>query len=254
MTITFAKPPVIEVMVGQVFVPRPDFLVPHFGILWSALRDRYPRCAHSQPIFSEPEGFLLDASAALLPRVWFLTQDDTSIVQVQQDRLYVNWRQVTPNTTYARFPSVKDEYDRVWGTFVKTLTELTGAAPQRVRLEMAYVNIIPSGDGWKTAAEIGNVLRDFSWTPGSRYLSAPNAIQGQLTLSGPAPKSKATVKIDTLKRAGDDTPALRLEIQVVGVPEDGQSDDSWIEAAHLFIVNGFKDLTTDAMHKQWELK
>jgi uncharacterized protein (TIGR04255 family) len=171
--VTFERPPLKEVVLGQTFVGRPDLFIPHIGVFCGRIRDKYPKAQHAQLILGDGETPVQDSNGNWLPRVWLISEDETWLVQIQQDRLYVNWRQTDQNNDYVRYPAVKTEFDYVWGVLDEVVTELTGVALHPQRLELAYTNIIPAGDAWKTVPELRNVLRDFHWHADGRSLSEP---------------------------------------------------------------------------------
>jgi uncharacterized protein (TIGR04255 family) len=255
MSITFDEPPISEVVLGQVFVNRPDFLVPHYGQFWELLRDQYPKCSHASPIVDAPGQFHQDpASGAWLPRVWFVGIDDTRLVQVQQDRLYVNWRQTDKAETYIRFPAIESEFHRVWSIFEPFVARTTGQPLQTTRLDLTYINIIPKNTHWSTMGDLGVVLRDFGWQPGPRLLPKPSGFAGQYEFNIDG-NTKLLVRINSARRVFDNADVLRLELTAQGLNQTGEARVKWIAAAHDLIVGGFKDLTTKLMHKEvWKLK
>lgn len=252
--LTFANPPLNEVVLGQNFLVRPDFLVPMFGEFWLSIRDQYPKCAHAAPLAQPGEAPVVDqTSGAWLPRIWFISEDDSRLVQLQQDRLYVNWRQMPNGGPYKRFPGVKSEFDRIWGLFEQYLVRTTGQKLSPTRLELTYINIIPQGEGWQHVAGFGNVLRDFQWGRGDRFLPEPQRYAGQFEFSV-AQDLSLLIKVGSGKRVSDQKEVLRLELAAYGTPESRSRDD-WIQAAREVIVKGFKDITTPTMHvDHWHLE
>ena len=251
--VTFERPPLNEVVLGQTFFPRPDFLIPHIGEFSARLRDRYTKAQHAQIVLGEGETPVQDSNGNWIPRVWLISSDDTWLVQIQQDRLYVNWRQAGATSSYVRFPAIKAEFDRVWAILNDVVLTTTGAALQPQRLELSYTNIIPSGDAWKTVPDLRNVLKDFQWKDGARSLPAPSRYSSQLEFQLPQHETSMVVRSDIGKRTSDGLGILRVELRVTGSAQ-GTSLDEWVEAAHQHIVHGFKDLTTTEMHeKHWGL-
>jgi hypothetical protein len=255
MTITFAKPPINEVVIGIAFLPRQDFLVPHFGQFWAQIRGQYPKVAHAAPIFTAGSQLVQDAvSGTWLPRVWLVSDDDSRLVQLQQDQLYVNWRQTEEAKPYPRFPVIRDEFNRVWDLFCKFLQKEMGAGPQPVRLEVSYINVIPQGEGWASVVDFGGVLRDFKWHPGQRYLPAPLRYAANFEFEMDKGITLAA-KTAMGRRLPDNNEVLRLELVAKSVISGEFDMSSLVERAHDIIVNAFKDLTTDAMHRDpWQLQ
>jgi uncharacterized protein (TIGR04255 family) len=238
--VSFVSPPVAEVSVGVVFSPRPDLLIAHIGDFWSLIRDQYPRSEHAQLVLGEGEAPVQDRFGNWLPRVWFLSEDNCMLVQIQQDRLYVNWRATDIDATYPRFPTVKS-------LFVSRVAELTGAPPVPVRVELSYTNFISVGEAVRSTADLSKVLKDFRWAEDHKYLSPPSGIALNMTFPLPSGAGNLRVRTATAERAKDHARGLHLELQVVAASNAGQSIDELIEEGHQTIIHAFEDLTTAEM-------
>lgn len=242
--VSFVRPPVAEVSVGVVFSSRPDLLIPYIGEFWGLIRDRYPHTEHAQLVLGEGDVPVQDQFGNWLPRVWFVSEDRGMLVQVQQDRLYVNWRATNTEATYPRFPAVKNEFDRVWALFVDHVTELTGASPVPVRVEVSYTNFILGGELLTTTADLSKVLKDFRWAEDHKHLSPPSGLALSMTFPLPSRSGNLRVRASTAERTTDHTRGLHLELQVVAASNAGRSIDQLIEEGHQSIIHAFEDLTT----------
>lgn len=245
--VSFVRPPVAEVSLGVVFSPRPDLLIAHIGDFWNLIRDRYPRSEHAQLILAEGEAPVQDRFGNWLPRVWFLGEDNCMLVQIQQDRLYVNWRATEKDVPYPRFPAVKAEFDRVWGLFVGRVAELTGAPPVPVRVELSYTNFILAGETVKSTADLSKVLKDYRWADDHKYLSPPSTVALNMTFPLRSGAGNLRVRTASAQRARDKARGLHLELQVVATLNEGQSLNELVEEGHETIVHAFEDLTTAEM-------
>lgn len=248
---TFDDPPVNEVALGRTFLHRPDFLLPYFGGYWQRVSAKYPKVEHAAPIVDPTT---LSGDQYFLPRVWLVSSDSTTLLQVQQDRLHFNWRQSDAGNPYVRFPVVQAEFLDAWNAFEMYLKETTGQPVQPVNAELVYVNII-SLDGVKdTVSLLERSLRDFKLDAGPRFLPRPGG--ANVMLSYGIPDSKNTFKVSTaaVKRKKTGEPALKLELSVTGKCPGDASFEEWSSKAHDFLVQGFKDLTTTEMHKAWKFK
>lgn len=234
------------------FSPRPDLLIAHIGDFWSVIRDRYPSTEHAQLVLGEGEAPVQDRFGNWLPRVWFLSEDNGMLVQVQQDRLYVNWRATDREPTYPRFPAVKNEFDRVWSLFVGRMAQLTGAPPVPVRVEVSYTNFISNGEAVRSTADLSRVLKVFHWAEDHKYLSPPSGIALNMTFPLRSGAGNLRVRAATAERANDRARGLHLELQVVAaISNVGQSIDELIEEGHQTIIHAFEDLTTAEMQDNW---
>ncbi len=137
--VTFADPPVNEVALGRTFLPRPDFLLPYYGVFWERVRSKFPKAEQAPPLFDPAVS--VDPSF-LLPRVWFIAEDGATLLQLQQDRMHFNWRQTDEAKAYVRFSRVQEEFLREWGEFEKCVPEATEQPLQPTGAELSYINFI----------------------------------------------------------------------------------------------------------------
>jgi uncharacterized protein (TIGR04255 family) len=254
MDISFATPPINEVVIGLSFLPRPDFLVPHFGKFWSEISDRYPKVAHATPVLAPNAAPVQDETGAWLPRVWFMSADESYIVQLQQDCMFFNWRHAVKDEPYPRFPSIRDEFYRVLELFQAFLERETQLTLLPTRIEIQYVNAIPQGEGWESVAGFDGVLRDFRWSNEGRYLPSPRRYAGNFDFELPNGVS-LQAKISMGVRKMDGREVLRLELAAARMLGDGVDMKEWVNRAHDGIVQAFRDLTTPEMQKRhWQFE
>lgn len=252
MTITFDNPPLNEVALGRTFLPRPDFLVPHFGAFWNQVRTQFPNVAHAPPIVG-PNDSPFDEGGTLLPRVWLLSEDSSTLVQLQQNRFHFNWRQTPEKATYIRFPAIQAECLRLWALFEEFIRVTTGEPLRPTSAELTYINFIAI-DTAKGAFEIAEkTLQDPVWSLHPRFLPAPTAFAHSFSFDVPNEIGVLQVSTATaLKRDGGNV--FKLELTVRGKHLEGISFGHWSSQAHDFLVAAFKDLTKPEMHAAWKLR
>lgn len=145
--LSFLAPPLVEVSLGILFEQLPGFRTAHFGRFWSAISDEFPETADLPALQALPTGPQFANQPmqlgdwVRLPRVWFVHKDKALLLQVQSDRLYLNWRKVE-NGAYPRFSGL-------FPLFMKNLThwwsfvDSSGIGSLRAKqLEMTYTNQI----------------------------------------------------------------------------------------------------------------
>jgi len=84
------RPPIQEVVFGFIFNPLPSFDMLDVGLYWRERRGDYPRKA-IQPAIADAADPILLASTAM-QRAWFITEQEDYLLQIQQNRFYMNWR------------------------------------------------------------------------------------------------------------------------------------------------------------------
>ncbi len=148
----FNRPPLIEVALGVQFEPLPQMRQGHVGLFWAEIHDQYPNARDLQPL--DPAGETLDgempvftfqiSDAPPLHRAWFISEDQTRLVQVQSDRLIHNWRQVQAEP-YPRFETLYDTFAERFQQFERVLTRAGVPRPTGQQVEMTYINWIATG-------------------------------------------------------------------------------------------------------------
>jgi uncharacterized protein (TIGR04255 family) len=148
----FNRPPLIEVALGLQFEPLPQLRQGHVGLFWTEIRDQYPKARDLQPLepvhetFDE-EGPVFTFQISDVPelhRAWFVSEDETLLVQVQSDRLIHNWRQVR-GESYPRFEVLYETFAERLRQFEVVLGAAGVPRPVRQQVEVTYINWIDAG-------------------------------------------------------------------------------------------------------------
>jgi uncharacterized protein (TIGR04255 family) len=110
----FNNPPVVEVALSVMLEPLPAFRAAHVGLLWNKLRERFPKTVDQPPLDSPQEtedeprrqlGPTLQFEPFGTPpplRTWFLNDQETELLQIQNDRIARNWRRANTSQPYPR--------------------------------------------------------------------------------------------------------------------------------------------------------
>jgi len=143
----YSAPPVVETVLGIEFSPLPDFgfvSVARTHELWA---HEYPHIMEqtalppSRPA-AQGAGFELQFGVdAPAPRLWAIAEDQHELVQVQRDRLVLNWRRLDA------FPSSYPGFDPLMATYEGLLSRFIGHLGDSLTLqplvvEWTYVNSI----------------------------------------------------------------------------------------------------------------
>ena len=255
MAVSFKKPPINEVALGYTFLVRPDLLIPHLGRFWAEIIDAYPNCQHAPPIFDGPDlGVLGDLP---LPRIWFVSADNTRLVQLQQDRLIFNWRDVGEDRSYVRFPAIRAEFERVRDLFQKYVASVTDQPIVATGYSLAYVNIIRRTENWSSFGDVSVVFPDLLWRGENRFLPRPIEQVWKAKFSLPNDFGTILADVQPAKLVKGNDAILKFELTALSGSVGGRSIDfgEWVQVAHDWIVRSFKDLTGGEMHsKVWLLE
>lgn len=259
----FEKPPVIEVVCGVLFKPLESLLAPHLGVLWDRFKAKYPGCREVAPLAPAIERF--DDSAGMelaisdrppLPRVWFMHESETGIVQVQRDRFLHNWKKVRPEDEYPRYTNVIDLFREHLSTFDAFITDVGLGGVEPLQYELTYVNHIPQGEGFDSLGGIGGVLPDFGWrSDDKRFLPTPERVNWRTSFTLPEKAGRLHATIRNGVRNEDGRPLLLLELTARGFGKDGSRAEmwKWFDLGHEWIVRAFADMTDENVQRDvWE--
>jgi uncharacterized protein (TIGR04255 family) len=149
----FGAPPLTEAVLGVQFDVIPGFLAPHIGLVWQHFRKSFPLLEEQAPLPPLFETFgpnpqFMSGMLQLMPgpetpRVFFINEARTELLQVQKDRFLHNWRKIGQADTYPRF-------EKMLETFKDGLAKFSSAiAAERLgpiipnQCEVTYINQVP---------------------------------------------------------------------------------------------------------------
>ena len=186
-------------------------------------------------------------------RHWLISADGTRLVQIQQDRLIVNWRRIKDEDEYPRYGALRDELLRVEEAFESFVFEVTNYAfPPVTQTEVTYINRIPIGRPVSRLSDVDQVLSN-AHLPWTMLLGMPEQLklEQRFRLTGPGTQpSRVYVSL----QPAPDGEALMLNLTMRGLPEGKTMADALInlDFAHQHIVHGFAAITSSALRTAWE--
>jgi uncharacterized protein (TIGR04255 family) len=265
----FKRPPLDEVVLSAQYDPLQRFQVPQIGLLWSKFRDNFPNTEQHPPLDPIIESFrptirpsvqLEVSSTPPIPRCWFLKEDGTELIQVQQDRFIHNWRKVGADDSYPRYEHVRNQFKRELETFCEFLaTEKIGELSP-TQCEVSYINVItletdPIGHG-----EMGRILTSVQSKYTDDFLGQPENVRfaSQYVFSdeNENPLGRLHIAAKPAFRAPDGKPIFILNLTARGAPV-GEAIPGvlrFMDMGREWIVRGFASITTKEMHKIWGRK
>jgi uncharacterized protein (TIGR04255 family) len=266
--VTFATPPVNEVALSVQFQSP---VLDDVGLLadyWPAIRADFPRHEKQPPLppmqedFARPpqSGFQFQLlQAPPQPRYWFLSTDGVTLVQVQSDRFALNWRQQKGDEEYPRYRVLRPEFERRYDAFLD-VARAGGVQPEPTWCELTYINHVDAPGAAEGAhGPLARVLRALSRDPASSTLPPveDTALQQRfllLTEEG-EPVGRLYLAATPAFRNEDGAPIYVLTLVVRGRPAEPtmQGVLRFFDRGRDLIVQGFKESTTDEMHKVWGL-
>lgn len=258
----FNRPPLVEVALGVQFEPLPQMRQGHVGLFWTEIHDQYPNARDLQPL--DPTGEAFDGETPMftfqisdappLHRAWFLSEDQTRLVQVQSDRLIHNWRQVQAEP-YPRFEMLYETFAERFEQFETVLSRAGVPRPVCQQVEVTYINWITTGtladfflptqshplglesiaDADEEGMNIRYPVADEGRPIGRLYVQVGNAVRSAL---GQSPERGFLVSL-----------TFRAPLPV---PTEASSVEEAMYLGRNAIVRVFTALTKPNWHETWE--
>jgi uncharacterized protein (TIGR04255 family) len=262
--LSYDNPPVNEVVCSVQFDPIEDLRTPHIGLLWQRFQPEYPYCEDVAPIAPRMEVFnnqMVEAQLTFtnippLPRVWFISSDETKIVQIQRDRLIHNWRKVSSDSAYPRYESLLNSFKNYLDNFNSFIKDGDLGKIHIRQYELTYVNQIMQGEAWQSLEDIGKIFPDFKWEKKQdRFLPKPENIDWDITFDLPEEFGRLHISIRTAIFENHPTLVFELTVRGIGNYSSLDSMQTWFDLAHEWIVQAFADLTDQRIQTNiWKLR
>ena len=262
----FGKPPLAEVVLSLQFESLPDLTTAHVGLLWRRYRDRLPQIEERLPLAPASESFDPPSPPRVevafedkppAPRVWFVNDEKTELLQIQPDRFIHNWRKVGEGDAYPRYERIRERFREEVSAFEEFLKEERLGELTVNQCEVTYVNHIERAGEWEHHGEVGKLLTNWAPLPAAAFLPAPEdaVLRWRYRITGvDGPVGRLHVAVQPSWSVADGRPVWVMNLMARGTPVG-----AGIEAAFEFfnlgrewVVRGFADLTSDSMQRGWE--
>lgn len=258
----FDLPPIAEVALSIQTAPIPGLQTSHMAVFWQeSMRDDYPHAQDQPPVPPAIERFGEDA---FLPNVvfgvglpfgrqWYLNEDQTRLVQLQNDRLVVNWRRLG-STSYPHYSNLREEIERLWQGWSDFLNSQGLRQQPVVQAEVTYINQVPVEDPLDGLSDLNRLFRVVSldWPT---EIGAAESVQFEQRFVVDAPggglaRMYLAVSPGLLANGGS---CISFNLTVRGAPRDSSllSALAWLDFAHNQITNTFADVTSAMMREKW---
>lgn len=255
----FVAPPVVEVALGVQFRPVFGLRPIELGALRERWRAQYPLVQEQPPLppaiesASSAPAVQFVVGPALQTRLWFLDDDQVELVQLQHDRLTVNWRQTGQDAPYPRYPHVRGVFEARLAEVETFVEDAHLGSLEITQVEVTYINAIEPDAG--QVGRLDQVLRNWR-VPVQHHLGEPEQARAGLVFEVPEigrPPVRMYVAADPAHRP-DGRPVVFLMLTVRGAPTDESLEGAlqFMDQAHDHVIRSFAELTPEAMHERWE--
>lgn len=190
------------------------------------------------------------------PRFWLISEDGSLILQVQNDRLVLNWRKVADDCTYPRYGFMRERFQTEWTRFTHYLARESILVPATMHGEIVYVNTITPSSVWSDHADADKVfsqyrslalphdmvrLEDVRLMERFVFPNRSNEMSGRLY-----------VQIEPVRLASTGDPAFNLSLTARGARSNDVEDLlDFMDAGRKRIVEVFAAMTTSEAHAMW---
>jgi uncharacterized protein (TIGR04255 family) len=254
----YTHPPVSELAVGIEIAPIAGLTASRLIRFHERVRDRLPVLQEQHPLPpSQPlPGTVLGAfPTGIAPqiqvefgapalRVWMLTTDQHLLLQLQRDRLVLNWRKGAPQTDYPSYAVLKEEYARYWGIFRNYLRDENLPAAVPLTAEVTFVNEIASASG--RSVLLGQV---------PAALGQPSALSADYTFDVTEPAvgvGICTIRTASNSAAGAASLAISTRVAASKTAFTFDTFAATLDYAHDVGVRAFKLATPDGVQRdEW---
>jgi len=241
--------------------PLPAVRAAHLGLLWAEFREEFPNLDEQLPLDALEEQFepgklpvfqIQIMGPPQVPRLWFISADQTRLLQVQQDRFLHNWRRVGPGADYPRYEQLREDFETHFQTFASFVSQRGLGKPRIRHAEISYINQLQPGEGWTDQGDLDRVIRMWSPTYEPGLLEGrPEDVrvaQRHLITDAEGPYARLYVAVEPVLGG-----ALVLNLTVRGCPRGSSLKSSleFFDMGREKIVKGFTAVTTAEMHELW---
>jgi uncharacterized protein (TIGR04255 family) len=262
----FARPPLVETVLGVQFQPLPGFSNAHLGVFWKRLGQEWPSLSDAPSLEPQFERFAGTEAWAKWGVQLKLTQDVGSrlqitsasqdrMIQVQNGRFHYNWLGQS-GARYPHYNELRRAFVHELSNFQKFLAEELQAELQPNQWEVTYVNHLPKETVWKRLDDSADVFRKgASLSAGIQGLPLVD-LAGEWHYEIPPQQGRLHVELKHGRLASADAPELLILTLTARGPigdreEEGLDLDKGLDLGHKVIVQAFSELTTEAAHSFW---
>lgn len=256
----YARPPVIEVALAVEFEQSVNFSALDLARLAAAWADTMPN-VEERPLLSRmgfPAEDLLDTlfeieeTASKPPRLWLQNETGDRVVQIQHDRLVVNWRKGQLSEPYPRYKAIREMLQDAWQRLIAVCADLGRDEPKPSLCEIQYINHLGPEQGWNSPQDTERLIVPWNGVEDDRLLPSDHLCAFHLHCHFPEDR-EGWLEIDGWTGSGSETRAMTLNLTSRGraLSENLESALDFLDVAHVWIVRGFTAVTTSEAHAIW---
>ena len=254
----YARPPVVEVALAIQLDRAIGFRSLDAAAIAAAWADDLPvveeraQLPMMGPDPDDPEVTLDVSDQPETPRLWLQNEAGNRVLQIQQDRVVVNWRKGGPDDPYPRYTTIRKLLAAAWDRLTRTMQRLEFDMPPPSICEVLYVNHLGADQGWNSAEDTAALVAPWSGSMSDGFL--PTDRHEGFLLHFHLPDGGGWLDIDgwtTDARVDQRIMVLTLTSRGRALSPDLEGALAFMDSAHEWIVRGFTSVTTPRAHDEW---
>ena len=193
-----------------------------------------------------------------VPRVWFVNDNKTELIQAQANRFIHNWRKIEGMQPYPHYEPIREKFRGEVTVLEKFVSDEKLGTVTVNQCEITYVNHIEPLGAWKAHGQLEKVFTTWSRPVHASFLPDPEdaGLRMRFVIPDEAgkPIGRLHVSVQPAWKKTDNSPLLILNLTARGVPiGDGiEGAFAFLDLGRRWIVKAFADLTTQEMQRVWE--
>jgi uncharacterized protein (TIGR04255 family) len=260
----FNNPPVNEMVMGVEFAELSGWGIPHFGLFWGQIQDKYQHCVVKESVPSRIEIFEgkgkqeIKLNFPILGpppiRCWYSNAEQTWLLQVQQDRFIQNWRKTGSKQKYSHYTQVRNRFEKEFQRFQEFVKKQNLGNLQIRQCEVTYVNHMEPGKEPGVPSELAEIFPYLSAQRPGDFLPSPESIGLNTSYVILENRGRLYIAVQEVFRHSDAKEILQMTVSAKVIPASQEHTEvlNAFDLGHEWAVRGFTDFTSSDMHKLWE--
>jgi uncharacterized protein (TIGR04255 family) len=256
----FNNAPLIEVALSIQFDEKSAFVAAQVGKFWDLIRDSYPIAQEQPPLGQIEEVFGTSQVASfgfqfgnIGIRHWFLSRDGSSLVQLQKNRLALNWRKSLEKPQYVRYETLRGDFSELMRTTNSFFDSQNLGEIRSNICEASYINHFFFSGSQEFHKGLSEWLRFDIKNPSLLDMDSVNIAARYLVKNERGnPCGRLYIKVDPIV-GFDGRNGINLELTCRVAVSDLSSEPELtaLDLAHDRIVTTFSEITSDSAKGIW---
>lgn len=254
----YAKPPVVETVLGVFYRPAEGYSSAYQGALWERFfREEFPKVEERAPLEEIHERFGEDrlAGSSVIrwqvsdrpeaPRLWAVSSSGEHVLQIQRNALFANWLKPTEDSPYRGFLERREQFAVQLQQLDRFLREEGIGRVEPTSCVVTYINHVEYEGLESIASAVAGILTFWTNETSDGWLPSPDNLNVEMAFPMPDHTGRLNVHLSPAIRRSDKRQLLRLDLTARGPVKGRELSDAiaWIDKGHEWIVRGFASLT-----------